>query len=275
MPTIASILSDYAALSISDQNAVKSALLSPSVTGSLSMSQFVEQKRFAGGRVCPICGCTHVIKNGHEKNGTQRFLCLECGKSFVITTNSIASHTRKPVATWEKFIDCMLRGLSIRQSATECGISNDTAFTWRHKVLDALQQMAESVKLDGLVEADETFFPVSYKGNHTKGTFRMPRKPHKRGHMTKLRGLSKEKVCVPCAVNRSGLSIAKISNLARIKTAGLEEVLSDRIEPDSHIITDKASAYQKYAAAHSLDLVQLKGGKSSIKSIYNLLKRMI
>ena len=127
MPTIASILSDYAALSISDQNAVKSALLSPSVTGSLSMSQFVEQKRFAGGRVCPICGCTHVIKNGHEKNGTQRFLCLECGKSFVITTNSIASHTRKPVATWEKFIDCMLRGLSIRQSATECGISNDTA----------------------------------------------------------------------------------------------------------------------------------------------------
>ena len=31
----------------------------------------------------------------------------------------------------------------------------------------------------------------------------------KRGNQTHVRGLSHEKVCVPCAVNRNGLSIAK------------------------------------------------------------------
>ena len=164
----------------------------------------------------------------------------------------------------------MLQGFTIRKSAAECSISTTTAFFWRHKVFDALQKMADTVKLDGIEETDETFFAVSYKGNHKKSSFVIPRAIHHRGHMTKLRGLSKEKVCVPCAVNRTGLSIARISNLARIKTAGLESVLSDRIESGSHIITDKASAYQKYASAHGLELILLKAGKSSVKTIYNL-----
>lgn len=39
--------------------------------------------------------------------------------------------------------------------------------------------MADEVVLDGIVEADETFFAVSYKGNHKKSkTFVMPRPTH-------------------------------------------------------------------------------------------------
>lgn len=52
------------------------------------------------------------------------------------------------------------------------------------------------------MEADETFFPLSYKGNHRKSSFVMPRKAHKRGSSTHTRGLSKEQVCVPCAIDR-------------------------------------------------------------------------
>ena len=67
--------------------------------------------------------------------------------------------------------------------------------------MDALQNMADDVTLDGIIEADETFFAISYKGNHSKSkTFAMPRKAHKRGHSTHIRGLSQEKVCVPCAL---------------------------------------------------------------------------
>ena len=46
--------------------------------------------------------------------------------------------------------------------------SRNTAFLWRHKILDALQNMADDVTLDGIIEADETFFAISYKGNHSK-----------------------------------------------------------------------------------------------------------
>ena len=58
--------------------------------------------------------------------------------------------------------------------------------------------MADSVKLSGLIEGDETFFSISYKGNHKKSDkFVMPRPAHKRGKQVHYRGLSHEKVCVP------------------------------------------------------------------------------
>lgn len=52
---------------------------------------------------------------------------------------------------------------SIRECAEVCNISTQTAFNWRHKVLDALQNMQSEAHLKGVVEADETFFALSYK----------------------------------------------------------------------------------------------------------------
>lgn len=38
--------------------------------------------------------------------------------------------------------------------------------------------MHDEVKLDGVVEADETFFALSFKGNHKKSNFNLPRESH-------------------------------------------------------------------------------------------------
>jgi len=32
--------------------------------------------------VCPQCGCTDLVKNGHSEKGTQRYRCKACKKSF-------------------------------------------------------------------------------------------------------------------------------------------------------------------------------------------------
>ena len=37
---------------------------------------------------CPHCGSTHIIKNGH-KDAKQRFLCHDCGQSYMRTTNTL------------------------------------------------------------------------------------------------------------------------------------------------------------------------------------------
>ena len=66
--------------------------------------------------------------------------------------------------------------------------------------------------LDGVVEADETFTNISYKGNHKN--FSLPRMPFKREGKASKRGLSKEKV--PCGINLNGLSISRISLSGRI-----------------------------------------------------------
>lgn len=88
----------------------------------------------------------------------------------------------------------MMNGTSIRRASTICGINRNIAFTWRNKILDALQNMANEVELDGIVEADETFFPIFYKGNHSKSSkFTMPSPAHQRGHATHLKKFPKKK----------------------------------------------------------------------------------
>lgn len=163
----------------------------------------------------------------------------------------------------------MMNSFSVRRSAEICGINKDTAFIWRHKVLDALQNMQNSVELNGVVEADETFFALSFKGNHKKSTtFTMPRKAHKRGKDIHTRGLSHEQVCVPCGVNGTGLSVARISNLGRIGTKDLEFAFKNQIASDSILCCDGANAYRKFASKNSLDLIQLKSGKSKVGNFH-------
>ena len=82
---------------------------------------------------------------------------------------------------------------STLRTAKELNISVSTAFIWRHKILDAIRAHYKCSNLSSKVQCDETFFQESFKGNHSKDGFVMPRKTHKRGGEAKLRGISKEK----------------------------------------------------------------------------------
>lgn len=270
MATLKEALDIIAKLSAEDKETLQS-ILTKDITPSKTMEEFLTDERFANGRVCPKCGSIYIIRNGHRKDGKQRYKCKDCGAVFVITTNSIASRTRKSLKVWETYANCMMNGFSVRKTAELCKISTKTAFIWRHKILDALQNMADSVVLDGLVEADETFFHLSYKGNHkhSKTGFVMPRKPHYRGNDVDTKGISKEQVCVPCAINRNGLSIAKVGTLGKVKKECLHLMYDNKIKSGTTVCTDKEKAYRKFSRENSLNLVQLDSGKS-VKGLYNI-----
>lgn len=220
---------------------------------------------FSKGISCPICGdVEHIVKNG-KRSGTQRYICKHCRKSFVGNTNSILERTHKSIFVWKKFLECMVNGMSILKTAEICEINKNTAFAWRHKVLDALSQILNETSLEGIVEADETFFILSYKGQKSG----LPRKPKKRGERASKRGISREQVCVPCAIDRKGKIVSKISNLGRIQTQGLHCVFDGKIKNKSILCTDKASAYVRFSSDNDLKLIQLKGGKEKL-DVYHL-----
>lgn len=220
---------------------------------------------FSNGISCPICGDVEkIVKNG-KRAGIQRYICKHCKKSFVANTNSILERTHKPLSVWKKFLECMVHGMSILKTAELCEINKNTAFAWRHKVLDALSQIMEDAALEGIVEADETFFILSYKGQKSG----LPRKPKRRGEKASKRGLSREQVCVPCAIDRKGKVVSKVSNLGRIQTQGLHCVFDGKIKNKSILCTDKASAYVKFSSDNDLKLIQIKGGKEKL-GIYHI-----
>ena len=210
---------------------------------------------------CPHCKSIHFVKNG-TKNGTQRYLCRDCKKSFVTESGTILYRTQKDIEVWKKYIHCMINKYPLRKCAKECDITLYTAFIWRHKILDALQNMMNEVELDGIVEADETFTTISYKGNHKN--FKLPRKAHQRGTKASKRGLSREQVCIPCGVNLNGLSIAKISNLGRPGLRDIQKVLGNRIKKDSVFVTDSLRAYQKLSFDMELNHIRIPRNKRSV-----------
>lgn len=166
MATLNDIFDLVKTLSENDREKLKD-MISSTITKQNILINYVTEKRFASGAFCPHCKSNHIKRNGH-KNNVQRYLCLDCKKTFNITTNTIVSSTKKDLLVWNQYIDCMMEGYSIRKAAEKCGINKSTAFEWRHKILDALQNMAESVKLDGIIEGDETFFFHFVQGKSQK-----------------------------------------------------------------------------------------------------------
>lgn len=235
-----------------------------------NIDAYIEEQRFSNGRICPICGSTKVVRNGKRKDGVQKFCCKECGRSFVAKTSTIVSGTRKSLETWIKYIECMMNWASVRESAERCGISDRTSFLWRHKILDAMQIITNSVTLGGIVEADEAYLPISYKGNHKKSKgFDMQRAPRKRGSEIHKRGLSKELVCMPCAVDRNGNSIGRATNLGQCTSNDINGLLGGKIKEQSTFCTDGNSVYRKFSKKEDLNLIPLRGGKAK-KGIYNI-----
>ena len=192
---------------------------------------------------CPHCQSINIVKNGNVRC-IQRFKCKDCGKTFSYTTNTILYKSNKSIETWEKYCECFLHKFPLRKCAEVCGISLDTAFNWRHKILDALQNMQSDTTLKGIVETDETFFPISFKGTKEEN-FSIPREAHNRGHSVSTRGLSQEMVCVPSMVSHEGMSVGKISNLGKPKVQDLSKVINGRIEQCSVFVTDSLKGYQK------------------------------
>ena len=206
---------------------------------------------------CPYCQSNKVCKNGRTGKA-QQFRCNACKKNYSIRTNTIFFHTRKTIELWQEYIEYFSQGLSLRKIVEKMDkkISLPTAFYWRHKILEVMKNFDNHDKLDGIVEADETFFEESQKGNkHIEN-----RKPRKRGYSC-YSYTQKKKVCVLTAIDRNKHSFNKPVCYGHI---GKEQatILQHRIKENSILITDGEHSYRRLK---DVKLKQLKFGKPQIK----------
>ena len=228
-----------------------------------SVETLLSGLRFSEKRLCPFCGGTHVVKNGKRADGTQKYICRECGRNPLATSNSLLCGTHKDLTTWLKFIECELNDESLKQTAEKCGIHLNTALEWRHKLHEAVSNSKKEEQLSGVIEMDETYPTVSYKGNHSKNKeFTMPREAHKRGSQISKRGLSNELLCIPCAVDETGNVIGRSIKCGAVSYVGLNALYSkDKITNNSTIVTDSCKAYILLASNCKSELIQIAAGE--------------
>lgn len=168
----------------------------------------------------------------------------------------------------------MLSGYTIRKCAEECQINIATSFFWRHKILDALATAIGIGDLEGLVEADETFFRYNRKGNFTKV------RSYKKGVRTstgrttkqakkKKRGLSRDQVAVGTALDRLGnLKIGLICT-GRLQYPALKRFYEGHISANSTLCTDSAHGYATLSEELHLNHIKIESGKRK-KDIYHI-----
>lgn len=197
-------------------------------------------------QTCRKCNAhSSVSKYGKDKNGKQRYRCKQCGAVFTETSYSVVAHTHCSLTQWEQYIQALLQGFSIRKCSQLCKISERTAFIWRHKILSVLQRDQDNRLLSGIVEADETYFSISYKGNHAKSKkFSMPRKAYKRG--SDSRSQIGSRACVMCAMERNGQFYAEVLGKGHPTIVMLSHAFDTRIMNDSVVISDKAVGIRHY-----------------------------
>lgn len=244
-------------------------------------SQSPDSIRFKDGVFCPHCGETRCSKFGFTRQGKQRYKCSGCKRTFTATTNTTLDYTKKDVEIWMKYIWCMANHMSIRKSAKACGINKSTSFEWRHKILDALKNRlyANKEKLSGIIEADETFFHLSFKGCRNIEAI-AGRPAHKRGNAISKRGLSKEQVCVPSAIDSTNKAFAQIGKLGTANLSALTLTLGNRITPLSTLKSDCHSAYTHFCNRFNLNHMAFKPSKKShplphINGYHSTLKRFM
>lgn len=227
---------------------------------------------------CRKCGADKIVKFGKDKNGKQRYKCKCCGATFTETSYSAISRTRHSEAVWETYIHLLLKGASLEECAFQCGISVRTAFIWRHKILSALQNDQDNRVMAGIIEADEKYFSLSFKGNHKKSKdFVMPREAYRRGSDNRSNNLPK--ACVMCAVERNGQSYGEVLGVGQSTKKMVTHAFEKRVVPDSIMLSDGGKAISNYLSKkENIEHITLKssmsgshkGGDPEIRGIYHI-----
>lgn len=92
-------------------------------------------------------------------------------------------------------------------------------------------------------ELDETYFPESFKGNHARGSFTMPRPSRHRGEQVHRRGLSRERICVMTGVNDPNETFLEVTGRGALSRGRAMDAPRGRIASGSVVATDRAAAY--------------------------------
>jgi transposase-like protein len=229
-----------------------------------------ESIHWPNGPVCPHCKNADakriykVTPNVAKKIRAGLYHCAECNSQFTATIGTIFEDSHIPLRKWliAWYLICSSKkGISSLQLQRNLGLgSYRTALFMAHRIRHALQDPVFNDKLQGTVEADET-----YVGGKT------------RGHGRHFMG---NKVPVFALVERGGRVRSQV--MKHVTGKNLKAVLKANVEPASTIMTDELPAYRKatkdfashQAVNHSArEYVRGLAHTQSVDGFFSLLKR--
>ena len=218
------------------------------------------EKEMAEKPLCPKCHSISIIRYG-QAHGRQRYRCKACLRTFMCTNGTqffrLHHHDK-----WLEYVNNMVQGKSLRSCAHQGDMALSTAFFWRHRFLNIAQE-TQPQWLEGVVEADETYFRYSQKGQR-----HLERPARKRGTKASTRGLNK-KEWTPVLIAVDQIHHEMDFILSSVSSRNIEQTLGTHLSKKCILCTDGHLAYrqlcQKNNISHKVSI-----NHKNIEKIFNI-----
>lgn len=174
---------------------------------------------------CPFCNSIQIVKNGHTLNGIQRYMCKHCRKRFNSLSGTIFDSKKIPISEWIEYLLHLFEFHSIKTSAIDNRNVPSTGHYWLKKVFYVLKDIQENIVLNGTIYLDEMLLPVIKSKTIIKNG-------------KKLRGISRNKINVACAINKCGQSILIVGSSCKPNESSTFQAYGKHIKEGSKIIHD-------------------------------------
>lgn len=202
---------------------------------------------------CPKCNSINVISHGKDKNGTHRYKCKDCNKTFNIAKNSLFFSSKVNVRAWFSFLECILSGTSALAACITAKISPVTGSEWMEKIFLVLKDYQESIVLGTEIYIDETYVHEDKSKIFYYDEIGKIKKVKKQP-----RGISRNKICILVATDKEK-SFAEIVCNGRPQREKNFEICKKHIKEGSHLIGDEDTSLTYVASELNLHRTMYKG----------------
>ena len=205
--------------------------------------QAVFAARWPKGYRCPHCGyhkCCHLRRR-------KVFQCIRCKHQTSLTAGTLFDNTKLPLTTWFLAIYLLSQsknGIAATDLKRQLGVSYNTAWMLKHKLMQTMHERDDSQPLRGSVEIDD-----AYLGGETSGG--------KRG-----RGAGRKTPFEAAAqVSADGRpERLRLSPVAGFRKRALQAWATQHLVPETLVCSDGLACFRGVQAAGCAHQAQVAGG---------------
>lgn len=214
-----------------------------------------------GGKpVCPHCEC-QTVWDCRKANGSARWRCKACGKSFSVTSNTIFAHRKLPLRTYLAAIAIFLnevKGKSALALSRDLGVHYRTAYVLAHKLRESMASEMKGRVVGGpgkIVETDGGYFggyvkPANFKEN--------------RRDRRLARNQTGKRQVVVIVREREGKTLPAVF---KSESAALGFIAS-RVTKGSEIVADEATSWNDLNARFAMQRIDHQAMYSNLSGVY-------